>query len=202
MSRRSSTLDPQYFDELYASNPDPWEFETSLYERDKYRATLAALSRPHYRCALEIGCSIGVFTERLAPRCEALLAIDASETALASAKARCAAFQTVTFEAGVVPAHFPEGRFDLILLSEVIYYFDEADLKVLAARCGEALAPDGEIVLCHWLGETDYPLTGRQASELFIAALSERLPVHTVLNDDIYRLDRLELSGPPRSTVS
>src|SRR4051812_50160637 len=74
MSRRQSSIPARYFDELYAGERDPWEFETSAYEQAKYDATLAALPRPLYRRGLEIGCSIGVLTARLAGRCASLVA--------------------------------------------------------------------------------------------------------------------------------
>ena len=191
MSRRDATIEPGWFDGLYRDDPDPWRFRTSDYERDKYQATLAALGRPHYAQGLEVGCAIGVLTRQLAPRCGHLLAIDASSVALEAARAECAACSNVTFACRMVPAGFPEGRFDLIVLSEVLYYLVPADLEAVAARCLDVLLPGGEIVLCHWLGETDYPLTGQQASDLFVTAALKRPLAHARLSDDAYRLERL-----------
>jgi len=191
MTRRIHTIKPDYFDALYAADADPWRFRTSDYERDKYAATLGALSHARYRSVLEVGCSIGVFTARLATRCEGLLAVDASSVALATARGACSECGNITFEACIVPAKFPPGPFDLIVLSEVIYYLDAPDVHRLAARCADALAPDGEIVTCHWLGETDYPLTGAMASNLFALAMIKRLPDHAILHNQQYRLDRL-----------
>jgi 2-polyprenyl-3-methyl-5-hydroxy-6-metoxy-1,4-benzoquinol methylase len=191
MTRRMHTISPDYFDALYAADADPWRFRTSDYERDKYAATLAALSRPRYRRVLDAGCSIGVFTALLATRCEAVLAVDASTVALETARETCSAYNNVTFECCTVPARFPPGPFDLIVLSEVIYYLDAPDVHRLAERCADALSPEGEIVTCHWLGETDYPLTGAMASELFALAMIKRLPDHAILQDREYRLDRL-----------
>ena len=82
------TLKPTYFDGVYAASADPWHFETSEYERAKYAATLAALPNRRYSRAFEIGCSIGVLTELLAPRCDALLAVDVSNAVLQSARQR------------------------------------------------------------------------------------------------------------------
>lgn len=192
MTRRTATIDPDYFESMYRSDADPWGFRTSGYEQGKYAATLAALSRLRYRSALEIGCSIGVFTADLAQRCDAVLAIDGSQSALDAARHHCAASPHVRFERRMVPAAFPDGSFDLIVLSEVLYYLVPFDLRGVAERCAETLASDGEIVLCHWLGETDYPLTGQQASDLFADAISHRLPVRTVLHDETYRLDRFQ----------
>ncbi len=58
MTRYARSLPPSYFDERYAKNLDPWDFETSDYERAKYVATLDALPRARYSSALEVGCSI------------------------------------------------------------------------------------------------------------------------------------------------
>ncbi|MDX1541958.1 MAG: SAM-dependent methyltransferase, partial [Geminicoccaceae bacterium] len=76
MIRPRQSLPASYFDEKYAADPDPWAFATSAYEAAKYQATLDALPRARYGSALELGCSIGVLTERLAARCTSLLALD------------------------------------------------------------------------------------------------------------------------------
>jgi hypothetical protein len=85
MSRADRTLEPAYFDNVYAADSDPWKFASSAYERDKYAATLAAFPKPRYASAFEIGCSIGVLTSALAPRCDALLAVDAAAARRAGA---------------------------------------------------------------------------------------------------------------------
>ena len=59
------SLPPKYFEQIYARKRDPWDFESSKYEKMKYEATLAALPRDRYRCGLEVGCSIGVLTKLL-----------------------------------------------------------------------------------------------------------------------------------------
>ena len=71
-----SPMPRAYFERLYQHNPDPWGFATRWYEARKYGLTLAALPRARYRRAFEPGCSIGVLTEMLAGRCDALLAAD------------------------------------------------------------------------------------------------------------------------------
>ncbi|MDO9709476.1 SAM-dependent methyltransferase [Paracraurococcus lichenis] len=200
MSRRAErTLPPGYFEALYAADPDPWRFASSDYERDKYAATIAALPRPRYGRAFEIGCSIGVLTAQLAARCDALLAVDAAEAPLAAAQARCAGLPKVAFRRMAVPADWPEGRFDLILLSEVVYYLDAADGARLARRVAESLTPGGEALLVHWTEETDYPLSGDAATEGFIAAAG--LPVIRQQRAARYRLDLLgrQGSGPDPS---
>ena len=192
MSRRAGSIERAYFDRLYAADPDPWRFASSDYERDKYAASLAALPYPSYHAALEIGCSIGVFTELLAARCRTLLGIDVSDAALAVARQRC--LQTgVTFENRRIPEQWPDGRFDLIVFSEVLYYLDASDLATAASCAKAALMPGGTILLVHYLGETDYPMSGEDAADTFIAAAA--IPVVRPLRTMEYRLDVLQLSG-------
>src|ERR1700726_4420984 len=83
-------LPPSYFAQIYQANLDPWNFETSLYEREKYLDSLAALPLERYRRAFEIGGSIGVLTRMLADRCDRLLSIDVSSVAQRRAQMRCA----------------------------------------------------------------------------------------------------------------
>ncbi|NKE48006.1 methyltransferase domain-containing protein [Roseomonas frigidaquae] len=186
-----ASLPPDYFEALYQADPDPWRFAESDYERDKYAATLAALPRPRYASAFEAGCSIGVLTAALAPRCGALLAVDAAAAPLHTARARCAALPQVSLRQAVLPADWPEATFDLMLFSEVLYYLDQDDLARLALRVAESLAPEADILLVHWTGETDYPLTGDAAAEAFCTALSHRADVTWRSRADRYRLDLL-----------
>ncbi len=186
-----TSLPPAYFDTLYADNPDPWQFETSGYESEKYAATLAALPRERYASALEVGCSIGVLTHQLAPRCDTLLALDVAVSALDRARQRCATCGQVDFERRRVPAEWPDGRFDLILLSEVIYYLDRPDVLDLVARVRTSLLSGGDIVLVHWLGETHYPLGGDEAATVFIHEAADFAAVRKQARTDQYRLDVL-----------
>jgi SAM-dependent methyltransferase len=187
----TGSLAPAYFDRLYAQRADPWDFETSPYEAAKYAATLAALPRPRYAHALELGCSIGVLTRALAPRCERLLATDVSEAALAYARARCADRPQVIFERGDVSAEFPPGRFDLILVSEVGYYFSPPDLERLRGQIAAGLAPRGHLLLVHYTGETNYPLSADTVHDTFLAWEGRTWSRVRAYRGD-YRLDLLE----------
>lgn len=189
--RRPTSLDPDYFKGMYATDPDPWRFASSAYERDKYAATLAALPRSRYASGLEVGCSIGVFTHQLCPRCDALIGLDVVPSVLDAARARCANCPNVSFKLAAVPGDWPDGRFDLIVISEVAYYLDRADLARLVARVEGALLPGADIVLVHWLGVTHYPLSGDDAAEGFIADAQGFARVLKQARTAEYRLDVL-----------
>lgn len=168
MNLPKPTLPRDYFDRIYRENPDPWQFETKPYEHQKYAATLAHLPRQKYENALEIGCSIGVLSAQLALRCDSLLGVDASEIPLQRARARCENLPNTEFRRATLPAEFPDGRFDLVLMSEVGYYFDLEDLARLQSRILAALVPGGDLICVHYLPDVpDYPLTGDAVHEAF-----------------------------------
>jgi SAM-dependent methyltransferase len=139
-----------YFERLYADSRDPWSFETRHYDARKHALTVAALPARRYRSGFEPGCSTGMLTARLADRCERLLAVDAVEAAARAAAERVADRPHVRVRAGRVPRDWPDEVFDLIVLSELGYYFDDADLALLLDRAAGSLLPGGDLVAVHW----------------------------------------------------
>jgi len=194
-SNQPNTLTPGYFDDVYRANQDPWAFTSSPYERSKYIDTLASLSRPRYERAFEIGSSIGVLTAELAQRCGSLLSVDVSEAALAQARLRCAHLPQVELRRMQVPAEFPEGQFDLILLSEVGYYWAPADLARAAELMLAALPTGAQLQLVHWTPVVpDYPQTGDEVHDFFLQKAAETglLTHRHGHRADKYRLDLFE----------
>lgn len=188
-----NSLPPQYFDALYQADPDPWKFETSDYEASKYDATIAALPKPRYRSTLEIGGSIGVLTEKLAARTDALLSIDVSKIAQKRAIQRCQHLPHVQFQIMQVPNEFPNASFDLILVSEVGYYLSLEDLRTAQQQILNALKPGGHLLLVHWtLYAKDYPLSGDEVHEAFLDLSPVHLKHSFGKREEQYRLDLFE----------
>jgi 2-polyprenyl-3-methyl-5-hydroxy-6-metoxy-1,4-benzoquinol methylase len=186
-----ASRDPAFFERLYEADPDPWKFETSAYEAEKYDATMAALGGRRFACGFEVGCSIGVLTARLATRCDKLLAVDVVETALAQARTRCAGLGHVRFENRRLPEAWPEGqRFDLVVLSEMLYFLTPADIAALAVRVVESLVPSGVVLLVNYTGVIDEPCGGEEAALSFISAAAG-LRVIRQLVRETYRIDLL-----------
>lgn len=183
-----ASLTPDYFEQMFAGNPDPWDFETSTYESAKFDTSVAALAQRRYRRALEVGCANGVLTQRLAPQCAALVAIDVSETALVRARNRNRAFTQIAFSAMTFPRDTPDGHFDLIVLSEVVYYWSRADIAAAGAWIATHLDAGGDLLLVHWIGETDYPQSGDTAVQFLRADLTDAKKIHADRTDK-YRLD-------------
>lgn len=168
-------IDAGWFEDLYRRRPDPWEFETSDYERDKYARTLTALGPPdrRFRRALEAGCANGVFTELLAPRCDRLIAVDASATAVGRAVERLADRGHVEIRRATLPEELPAGPFDLVVCSEILYYWNEALLRAFLTAAEALLAPGGSLLAVHWRPETrTYPLRGDDVHRILADQLS------------------------------
>jgi 2-polyprenyl-3-methyl-5-hydroxy-6-metoxy-1,4-benzoquinol methylase len=182
-----------HFKRLYQANPDPWGFQSSPYEQAKYRTTVDALDARRFASGLEVGCSIGVLTQKLAPSCARLLGIDLIEDPLIAARSRCAEQSWVRFARMRVPAEWPADRFDLIVLSEVLYFLSAGDIGQCARHVINTLLPGGLVVLVNWSGTGDDPSSGDLAPERFIAAIDGVLRVFKQQRHDRYRLELLTL---------
>lgn len=190
MSRAS--VPASYFDQLYRVRTDPWDLAGSDYEAAKYAATLEALPPRRFTRGLEVGCSIGTLSARLAPLCDDFLGIDFAEAPLAEARRRCASHPQAAFRRMVAPSEWPPGRFDLIMLSEVLYYLGLADLDALARRCEASLADGGVVLLVNWRGENDGTMSGDAAALGFLAALPALWPARNLALGPRYRIDVAE----------
>jgi hypothetical protein len=179
---------PVAFEERYARSTDPWSFETSAYEQARYDAIEAVLRpSPHrYRSGFEPACSIGVLTERLAGRCDTLLATDVAPSAAARARRRCGGRAGVTVAVGSIEGGpYPAAPPDLIVLSEVGYYLARDQLAVVVGDLAAVAAPGAEVVACHWTGESpDHQLHGREVHEVLAEVLgSLAVEVQTASHD-------------------
>ncbi len=186
---KTDTTSREFFDRMYSENADPWQFANSPYELERYRATLRALSGRHYRRAFEPGCSIGVLTSSLAVICDKVEATDISSVALDHARQRCTNLANVSFSLGELPEDIPEGSFDLIVFSEIGYYFQPFALRGVSQQIVKRLESNGVLLAVHWLGHSsDHILSGDQVHEILNEAsgltidYSERKPG--------FRLDR------------
>jgi len=174
------TLPASFFDDMYAAADDPWSMRTRWYERRKYALTTAVLPRKRYGDGLEVGCSVGELTARLADRCDRLTGWDASAAAVQRATRRVAGVGAVAIEQATVPDR-PLPQVDLLVLSEVLYYLDPADLQRFLAQLPAAVRPGGTVVAVHWRHPVaGYPQTGDAVHAALRAALPwPRVATHT-----------------------
>ena len=192
-SPKSRSLTTDFFEAFYRENPDPWQFATSEYEAQKYATTLEALPRDRYRSGFEIGGSIGIMTEQLAQRCDRLLSIDVSTIAQSQAIQRCQHLNNIDFQLMSVPDEFPDDVFDLLVLSEVGYYWCWDDLHKAQSSILDRLQPQGHLLLVHWIVDARVlPLTGDEVHDSFLKLVPDRFKQIHSLTTDKYRLDLLE----------
>ena len=164
------TIGAAYFDGMYQDAADPWGFAERWYEQRKYAISLAQLPARRYRSAFEPGCSIGVFTRMLARRCDALLSCDVAAVAVQAAARRTGDLPQVRVEQREIPGQWPSGRFDLIVFSEILYYFGDHDLEHVVKNAVAALEPEGTLLAVHWRHlVTDYPRSGDDAHRVLVA---------------------------------
>ena len=90
-----------------------------------------------------------------------------------------------------VPDEFPSGSFDLIMVSEVAYYWQREDLKRAMDGLAQRHERGGHLLLVHLTEPVkDYPLTGDEVHTLWTAR-PEWTVVHS-RREPRFRLDVLE----------
>jgi SAM-dependent methyltransferase len=191
MNTARASLGPGHFQRLYDAGSDPWRFRSSEYEQAKYRTTVASLGTRRFRFGFEAGCSIGVLTRLLAEHCDALLAVDIVEAPLAAARATCSDQPQVRFQQMQIPRQWPNETFDLIVLSEVLYFLSPTDITATADRVVATLDQAGIVLLVNWCGRADDPCTGDEAARIFMDRTSQSLSVQAHHRTTDYRLDIL-----------
>jgi SAM-dependent methyltransferase len=184
-----STTSQAFFDSLYQKSRDPWSFATSTYETGRYDAIVQALRGRSFHRAFEPGCSIGVLTERLAAFCRTVEAIEISPVAADEARRRTGHLPGVKIECKSLPEAIPDGVFDLIVFSEIGYYFDEIELDQLCRRLLSHLSGGGVFLAAHWLGHSpDHLLSGDRVHQ--ILGLQPELRLDLADRYSGFRLDR------------
>ena len=156
------------FERRYQHDRDPWRFATSAYERRRFDITAACVPEGGFRRAFEPGCAGGELTVRLARLGAQLVSWDGSPTIVAHARQRleAAGVENVELDVGAIPGRWPTGRFDLVVLSEIGYYFDHDGLADVVERVTDCLDVGGTLLATHWLGvSADHLLSGDEVHD-------------------------------------
>jgi len=180
----TNTLD--HLHRLYAQTDDPWNFDNSPYEQAKFIATRRALTRHGYTSALELGCGNGALASHLAPLCANYTGIDAVERAVLAARKKV---PEVHFILACYPCRWPNEEYDLVILSEILYFLTPNDIERLARDVAK-YAPRAEVICTTYLGDTEQALQGNQALTLFRQATQPHLNFVKVVDTGVYRIDR------------
>jgi len=183
------TSSAAFFEAKYRRDSDPWNFLQSPYECARYDAILTALRGRHYRRAFEPGCSIGALTIRLADICDEIEASDVSPTAIREARKRCENLSNVHIRCGSLSEQEDFGRFDLVVLSELGYYFCAPDWCELTGYSVATMNCGSTLLAAHWLGNSpDHQMSGDEVHEI-LAANTQLLLEHSERHE-FFRIDR------------
>ena len=166
-----TTPQEAHFEALYAASPDPWNVRDAWYEQRKRALLLACLPQERYASAFEPGCGNGESTAALAARCDRVLASDGSASAVAAARARVP-LDHVAIDRRRLPDDWPEGVFDLVVVSELAYYLAVDDWRAMLARIVASLAPGGLLLMCH----CRYPYDDYATSADFVHGAAHAAP--------------------------
>jgi hypothetical protein len=128
-----------------------------------------------------------MLTEMLAARCQRVLACDVVTGALLQTAERLKDYRNVRVEERSIPKDWPDEMFDLIVLSEIAYYFDESTLGEIMRLVVDSTSVSAHVIGVHWRGDTDYPLSGDRTHELINE--TEHLERRVHLMDDEFVLD-------------
>jgi 2-polyprenyl-3-methyl-5-hydroxy-6-metoxy-1,4-benzoquinol methylase len=137
------------FERLYLESPDPWNYHSSSYERRKYERVLgcALKWRSASESALEVGCSLGVFSRMLTDHFDKVTAIDVSKEALSAAIRYNSTAKNVRFMHSDLRSLDTDGQYDVIVCAEVLYYVLEKDVEVVCRQLSRYLSTRGIILL-------------------------------------------------------
>ena len=138
------------FERLYLETPDPWNYQSSAYERRKYEYVLACALKQGSASgsALEVGCSVGVFSRMLAEHFEKVTAIDISREALAAASYYNREARNLRFvHSNLQSFAAAQEQYDVIFCAEILYYIAQKDIEVVCRQLERYLSPRGIIVL-------------------------------------------------------
>lgn len=178
-----------FFEARYKKTADPWNFAGSEFEQARFDCIIQALSHRRYHNAFEPGCSIGTLTERLVGLCDRVDASDFSPTAVAHATERCAHLTNVRFTCAALTEDTPLSGYDLVILSEIGYYFRLGKWRTTVAKLAAAMDSGTTVLASHWLGQSsDHRLAGDQVHEVLRAEPLLQLE-HEERNPG-FRLDR------------
>jgi predicted TPR repeat methyltransferase len=145
----SSDRDRVQAEALFRQKIDPYEFSREPERFDRACEMLDSVSHGNrFGRVLEIGCAEGFFTERLSERCQSLLAVDISTTALDRARQRCRRLDSVQFAEWDLRSGTLLGEFDLILAVGVLEYIRRPKiLKQATDRIIKSLRVGGYLLM-------------------------------------------------------
>jgi predicted TPR repeat methyltransferase len=144
------------FETVYTESADPWASASPRYRYQglKYDKLIGLLPQRHFANALDLGCGLGLLSQKLAKRAERVLGIDIATAALDHARRRATGLSNLEFAPGDIlslPVSL-NGQFDLVVIADVLYYLSPLDEMVLTSvvrRIADLLSVGGTCLLAN-----------------------------------------------------
>ena len=139
-------------DREFTPHEDPWNYATDPSHLERIRREMEMLDavrgNRRFERVLEIGCAEGLFTEKLAPRCDSLLSADISTVALIRARHRLQAYLQVQFVHWDLRVDSIPGVFDLIVIVHALEYVrNPLHIRRARAKLVDSLRPGGYLLI-------------------------------------------------------
>jgi O-antigen/teichoic acid export membrane protein/SAM-dependent methyltransferase len=153
------------YETMYQSQADPWNYHSSQYEKQKYSEMLLLLPKERFDSAIELGCSEGAFTKDLARRCNQVIALDISETALERARTENAELKNIKFHQMDIVTDSISVTADLICCGEILNLIpSRRHLEAVIRKISGSLRHNGFLLIANlhllpddrkgvWLGD-------------------------------------------------
>ena len=106
-------------------------------------------------------------------------------------RARKTAPQGLRLVQGRLPDDLPEGPYDLVIFSELLYYLPEKELERLAGLTRMQMVPGAAMLIVSYLGDTETPLDAPAGADFFIALFGPELQPITRRTAERFRIDLL-----------
>ncbi|MEE8425073.1 MAG: SAM-dependent methyltransferase [Elusimicrobiota bacterium] len=138
---------------VFSRRADPFKYSETPYEQERLEAMAGAVAGRRWKNVLEIGAAEGHFTGRLSEIAEKVVAVELSPVAARRLREFLGGRSWVEVVESDLRDFEPSGKFDLIVLGDVLYYMDKPlvrdEFEAVFPRLSSWLAPGGRMLLAH-----------------------------------------------------
>lgn len=139
----------KFYFELKYLRGNPYRVEANPLEIEKFNHAFDIMKEKRYDNILEIGCGDGYLLERYSPLSDRVLATDISGSALKMAKERLRGEKHIEFRQFDLIKDDIDEKFDLVICSEILYYFTLDQLKTVVPKILNYLKKNGNLLSIH-----------------------------------------------------
>lgn len=137
-----------YFELKYIRN-NPYRVNGSFYDIEQCNRAVEIIKGRRYSSILEIGCGNGYLLERYSSLSDRVIVTDISRLALKRAKERLKGKKHIEFRQSDLLKEDINEKFDLVICSEVLYYFTLDQLKGVVPKILNYIKKDGNLLSIH-----------------------------------------------------